>query len=122
MHHAGANSSPPAHWKGPWLPHDQAPADSSASAVVWTERPTMKRSGAIRRGAHQLERLFGGDFRLIVYVNTLTYAEHIALVKGNITGDDPVLVRMQQQNVLDMLGDASLDSHDMIERAMLRAK
>ena len=36
----------------------------------------------------------GGDWKMIVYVNTLEYAEHIALVKGDITTPEPVLVRM----------------------------
>ena len=49
---------------------------------------------------------FGGDWRMIVYVNKATYAEHVALVKGNITGSEPVLVRMHAINVLDdVLGE-----------------
>ncbi|MEE3048596.1 MAG: 3,4-dihydroxy-2-butanone-4-phosphate synthase, partial [Pseudomonadota bacterium] len=51
---------------------------------------------------------FGGDWRMIVYVNKATYAEHVALVKGNITGGEPVLVRMHAINVLDdVLGETS---------------
>jgi 3,4-dihydroxy 2-butanone 4-phosphate synthase / GTP cyclohydrolase II len=50
----------------------------------------------------------GGDFRMLVYVNRVAYAEHIALVKGDISGADPVLVRMHALNVLDdVLGDVS---------------
>ena len=49
----------------------------------------------------------GGDWRLVVYVNTLEYAEHIALVKGDLSTPEPVLVRMHAINVLsDMLADA----------------
>ena len=48
---------------------------------------------------------WGGDFRLMVYANRVEYAEHIALVKGEIRGDRPVLVRMHATNVLaDILG------------------
>jgi 3,4-dihydroxy 2-butanone 4-phosphate synthase/GTP cyclohydrolase II len=48
---------------------------------------------------------YGGKWRMIVYVNTLEYAEHIALVKGDISGSDPVLVRMHALNIFtDMLG------------------
>ncbi|HZH27212.1 MAG TPA: 3,4-dihydroxy-2-butanone-4-phosphate synthase [Azospirillaceae bacterium] len=43
----------------------------------------------------------GGDFRLILYVNSVTYAEHVALVKGDISTPGPVLVRMHALNVLD---------------------
>jgi 3,4-dihydroxy 2-butanone 4-phosphate synthase / GTP cyclohydrolase II len=48
----------------------------------------------------------GGDWKLLVYVNTLEYAEHIALVKGDIATAEPVLVRMHAINILsDMLGE-----------------
>jgi 3,4-dihydroxy 2-butanone 4-phosphate synthase/GTP cyclohydrolase II len=55
-----------------------------------------------------LRSKFGGDWRMIVYTNKVTYAEHVVLVKGDITTKDPVLVRMHALNVLDdVLGDAS---------------
>lgn len=48
---------------------------------------------------------YGGEWRMIVYVNTIEYAEHIALVKGDVSGSDPVLVRMHALNIFtDMLG------------------
>mgnify|MGYP001383735706 FL=1 len=50
----------------------------------------------------------GGSWRLIVYLNKVTYAEHIALIKGDITEDAPILVRMHSLNVMeDVLGDQS---------------
>ena len=46
----------------------------------------------------------GGDWKMIVFVNELDYAEHIALVKGDITTPEPVLVRMHAINIFsDML-------------------
>lgn len=62
----------------------------------------------VKRSAEsQFESHYGGDWKMIVYVNTIEYAEHIALVKGDISGDEPVLVRMHAINVLaDMLGEA----------------
>lgn len=51
---------------------------------------------------------FGGEFTLKLYRSHLSEAEHIALVKGDISGDTPVLVRMHALNVLaDTLHDAS---------------
>jgi len=44
---------------------------------------------------------YGGAFRMIVYVNKVAYAEHIALVKGDVATPEPVLVRMHALNVLD---------------------
>jgi 3,4-dihydroxy 2-butanone 4-phosphate synthase/GTP cyclohydrolase II len=43
----------------------------------------------------------GGDWRVIVYANTVEYAEHIALVKGNLSGPEPLLVRMHAVDLLD---------------------
>ena len=55
-----------------------------------------------------LDSKYGGDWRMIVYTNKVTYAEHIALIKGDITTPDPVLVRMHALNVMeDVLGDRS---------------
>jgi 3,4-dihydroxy 2-butanone 4-phosphate synthase/GTP cyclohydrolase II len=46
----------------------------------------------------------GGTWAMHVYVNQLEYAEHIALVKGDITTPEPVLVRMHAVNIFsDML-------------------
>jgi len=61
----------------------------------------------------------GGDFRMIVYGTTVEYAEHIALVKGDITTDEPVLVRMHSMNVLeDLLGDQHRNHGGALQRAM----
>jgi 3,4-dihydroxy 2-butanone 4-phosphate synthase/GTP cyclohydrolase II len=43
----------------------------------------------------------GGDWRAVVYANTVEYQEHLALVKGNVSGPDPVLVRMHAVDLLD---------------------
>ena len=43
----------------------------------------------------------GGDWRVIVYANTVEYAEHVALVKGNLSGPEPLLVRMHAVDLLD---------------------
>ena len=43
----------------------------------------------------------GGDWRAIVYANTVEYQEHLALVKGELTGPEPVLVRMHAVDLLD---------------------
>jgi len=48
----------------------------------------------------------GGEFRMVVYVNRIAYAEHIALIKGDIREGGAVPVRMHALNVLnDVLGD-----------------
>jgi 3,4-dihydroxy 2-butanone 4-phosphate synthase/GTP cyclohydrolase II len=61
-----------------------------------------------------LESRFGGAFRMLVYVNKVAYAEHIALVRGDVSTADPVLVRMHALNVLgDVLGDLESGSSSL---------
>jgi 3,4-dihydroxy 2-butanone 4-phosphate synthase/GTP cyclohydrolase II len=51
---------------------------------------------------------FGGDFKVKIYANRIDYTEHLALVCGDVSGDEPVLVRMHQANLLaDSLGDTT---------------
>ena len=53
-----------------------------------------------------LDTLWGGHFHAIVYVNKVEYAEHLALIKGDISGPGPVLVRVHAFNFIDdVLGD-----------------
>jgi len=48
---------------------------------------------------------FGGEWTLRVYTDATQGAEHIALIKGEVEGDDPVLVRMHALNpLLDVAG------------------
>ncbi len=56
----------------------------------------------VERGVEMtLESKFGGAFDMHIYTNTIVHAEHVALVKGDITKGGPVLVRMHALNVLD---------------------
>jgi len=61
-----------------------------------------------RRLTQPFTSLYGGAFQMHLYVNKVSQAEPIALVKGDISGKEPVLVRMHALNVLeDVLGDRS---------------
>ncbi len=61
---------------------------------------------------------YGGDFMMKVYKSSPDYAEHIALVKGDISRS-PVKVRMHALDVLtDTLGDASGGKTDDLKNAM----
>ena len=62
---------------------------------------------------------YGGRFRMIVYKNTVEYAEHIALVKGDVSTSEPVLVRVHAVNVMaDLLGDLDSNSAQDLRGAM----
>jgi len=62
---------------------------------------------------------YGGDWRVVVYVNQVTGAEHLALVKGALDPARPILVRMHAINILDdLLHDATSGRGDLLHRAM----
>jgi 3,4-dihydroxy 2-butanone 4-phosphate synthase / GTP cyclohydrolase II len=66
-----------------------------------------------------LNSTHGGAFQMIVYANKAAYAEHIALVKGDVTTGGPVLVRMHALHVLDdALGDQAGGKQDVLQRSM----
>ena len=59
-----------------------------------------------RRLETTFESRFGGSWRLVVYINLVSYAEHVALMKGDLTAPGAVPVRVHALNVLDdVLGD-----------------
>ncbi|AWU93359.1 3,4-dihydroxy-2-butanone-4-phosphate synthase [Azospirillum ramasamyi] len=69
--------------------------------------------------AGTLDSRFGGRFQSYVYINKIQYAEHIALVRGDISGDEPVLVRMHAQSVLDdVLGDRNSGRENDLHASM----
>jgi 3,4-dihydroxy 2-butanone 4-phosphate synthase/GTP cyclohydrolase II len=45
----------------------------------------------------------GASWRMIVFGTTIDYCEHIVLLKGDVSGDAPVLVRMHPVDVMDNL-------------------
>ncbi|KZD09841.1 3,4-dihydroxy-2-butanone-4-phosphate synthase [Oceanibaculum pacificum] len=67
----------------------------------------------------QIDTIHGGPFRMVIFVNKATYAEHIALVKGDISTSEPVLVRMHAMNVLDdVLGDKASGKGGQLQQAL----
>jgi 3,4-dihydroxy 2-butanone 4-phosphate synthase/GTP cyclohydrolase II len=67
-----------------------------------TERLVRK----VEEGSYQHPA--GGEWRAVVYANTVEYQEHLALVKGDITAPGPILVRM---HAVDLLDDMTASPH-----------
>ncbi|MEQ1888995.1 MAG: 3,4-dihydroxy-2-butanone-4-phosphate synthase [Alphaproteobacteria bacterium] len=65
-----------------------------------------------------IDTMFGGEFKLYVYINVVEYAEHIALVKGDISAPGPVPVRMHAINVFDDLLGAKSGHTGLLHGAM----
>jgi 3,4-dihydroxy 2-butanone 4-phosphate synthase/GTP cyclohydrolase II len=61
---------------------------------------------------------YGGEFQLKVYSNTIEQCEHIALVKGDITTNEPVLTRMHACNELADVFAADGEEVSLIHKAM----
>jgi len=56
----------------------------------------------------KIQSRFGGEFEVRVYANKIGYSEHLAIVRGDVSGDEPVYVRVHQHNILaDSLGDTT---------------
>ncbi|MBF0561504.1 MAG: 3,4-dihydroxy-2-butanone-4-phosphate synthase [Alphaproteobacteria bacterium] len=66
-----------------------------------------------------LNSAYGGIWRMVIYTNTVSYAEHIALVKGDLSAPGPVMVRMHALNVFDdVLGDLDGGRSGVMHAAM----
>jgi 3,4-dihydroxy 2-butanone 4-phosphate synthase/GTP cyclohydrolase II len=74
----------------------------------------------IQRGQEMvLNSHHGGAFRMYVYTNRIHHAEHVALVKGDISPDEPVMVRMHALSVLDdVLGCADTGKAGELQASM----
>src|SRR5262249_57480132 len=63
----------------------------------------------------------GGQFRALVYTTDIDDNEHLALVKGDVGGPEPVLVRPHLEYLPgDIFGYAPRDTRALLHRAMER--
>ena len=75
----------------------------SIADLISHRRRTEKLVRRVEQGV--LEHAAGGTWKVFVYANTVEYAEHLVLVKGDITGPEPVVTRMHGVDLLhDVLG------------------
>ncbi len=62
-----------------------------------------------------------GDFKVIVFVNEIKGEHHVALVKGDIKEDEPVLVRVHSECLTgDVFGSLRCDCGDQLQEALKR--
>ncbi len=60
----------------------------------------------------------GGEFAMKIYANTADYTEHVVLVKGDVSGDEPVLVRMHSVDFFNDVIGVDLTKSGLIKNAM----
>lgn len=80
----------------------------------------IKKDKLVRRVAEAtLPTRYGGDFKAIAYENDIDTHEHLALIKGEITPDEPVLVRVHSECLTgDVFGSERCDCGDQLKCAM----
>ncbi|MFQ5957771.1 MAG: 3,4-dihydroxy-2-butanone-4-phosphate synthase [Alphaproteobacteria bacterium] len=72
-----------------------------------------------RTAESPLQSRHGGDFRMMLYADTVVGAEHVALVKGDLATPGPVLVRVHVLSVLDdVFGDDTSGRGGELQAAM----
>ncbi len=80
----------------------------------------LRRDLLVHRAAEaRVPTKHAGDFRAIVYTNDVDKHEHLALVKGEINSDKPVMVRVHSECLTgDVFGSARCDCGDQLHAAM----
>lgn len=80
----------------------------------------MRTERFVRRvAAVQMPTKYGGDFTAVAYANDVDANVHIALVKGDISPEDKVLVRVHSECLTgDVFGSKRCDCGDQLHKAM----
>ncbi len=80
----------------------------------------MRTESFVHRAAQsEIPTLHGGDFKMIAYENEVDSLLHIALVKGEIDPEKPILVRVHSECMTgDIFGSLRCDCGDQLHKAM----
>jgi 3,4-dihydroxy 2-butanone 4-phosphate synthase/GTP cyclohydrolase II len=74
----------------------------------------------VRRGAvATMPTRYGGEFRCIVYENDIDHVDHMAMIKGEVHPDEPMLVRVHSECLTgDAFGSLRCDCGEQLQAAM----
>jgi len=80
----------------------------------------LHKEGLVRRSAETtLPTGPTGEFKVIVYENDVNDFLHVALIKGDVSGDEPVLVRVHSECLTgDVFGSQRCDCGEQLQTAM----
>jgi 3,4-dihydroxy 2-butanone 4-phosphate synthase/GTP cyclohydrolase II len=79
----------------------------------------MQRESLVRRLSEAMLPSQYGEFKLIAYENEIDQGIHIALVKGNVSGEEPILVRVHSGCLTgDVFGSRRCDCGEQLHRAL----
>ncbi|MHC1744259.1 MAG: bifunctional 3,4-dihydroxy-2-butanone-4-phosphate synthase/GTP cyclohydrolase II [Syntrophobacteraceae bacterium] len=74
-----------------------------------------------REATAKLPTAFGGEFKVIAYTNDIDDYTHLALVRGDITPEDEVLVRVHSECLTgDVFGSLRCDCGSQLRAAMIQ--
>jgi len=80
----------------------------------------LRNESLVRRAAScNMPTRAGGDFQAIVYENDIDHVDHVALVKGEIDPEEPVLVRVHSECLTgDAFGSMRCDCGEQLDAAL----
>ena len=80
----------------------------------------MRKESFVRRAAEtRIPTEVAGEFRIVVYENDVDNLTHVALIKGEVDPEKPVLVRVHSECLTgDVFGSMRCDCGDQLRRAM----
>jgi 3,4-dihydroxy 2-butanone 4-phosphate synthase/GTP cyclohydrolase II len=80
----------------------------------------LRKEKLVRRSAEAImPTRAAGDFRCFVYENDIDHVDHMALVKGDIQDNDPVLVRVHSECLTgDAFGSMRCDCGEQLDAAL----
>ena len=81
----------------------------------------MQKESFVKRAVEStIPTSHAGEFKIIVYENDVEDFQHIALVKGEINPEEPVLVRVHSECFTgDIVGSLRCDCGDQLKKAMV---
>ena len=80
----------------------------------------LRNENLVRRGGEaRMPTRAGGDFRCIVYENEIDHVDHMAMIKGEIDPEVPVLVRVHSECLTgDAFGSTRCDCGEQLDSAL----
>jgi len=79
----------------------------------------LRKETLVRRAAVAELPTAHGDFRAVIYENAIDHVDHMAIVKGEIQPDQPVLVRVHSECLTgDAFGSRRCDCGEQLDAAM----
>ncbi len=84
-------------------------------------RYRMQHERYVRRIAETVLPTRYGDFRMIAYASDVDHDQHIALIRGELEGPTPPLVRVHSHCLTgDVFGSTSCDCPDLVAKSLLK--